>query len=873
MAIAAKDTSGQASTLSTGVLGQPGTPESLLRKTGRQIMTHSFEQIAAWIGGFVLAYFVIKAIRSFAGRLFVAGALFSGISASGADQYFFGKFVNNDSVSHSYQFETRTSAGGSWSVHSTGTLTAGQVYTLINNSANATCPGYGTGFAVNQNVATPYLEVRWTLTTGSPSYTSHVFTGRPAASACSFSVESVDLVAADPCWCLTAAICNLTAINQSYYIGTRLTNGTLAETFVVALAPGGCETNEFGPYPEKQEIEVYQYGWGSKADEESETFTFSASDPAWEECDCGGSGGTTGGPSVVDHTPPKIPIPSGGDTPIDFDTPYTPGGPGAGGGGGGTNGATEVTLQIGLQALASALQAINQGIQEGNRDRIDGFESVTNLLADIEEALDGLTNQNGGMELGWTNILQRISTNGVVLTNLVGTNLLALKDLVGTNLISLTNLVGTNLMALTNLIGTNLWNITNQLAWGHAQMTNNNLTTNQLAGLFGEGLGYGGMVWSNSEVASIIQEVRNDMDEDWYNDGPSGGNQGALVASIGGYTLDFNILSDSGNVATFSPLRSKAQAIMDFIKRWIDWVIAFAVFWICWRSIQESLPHLLDMAARIDMPKMSWDEVAALAGSFFTGGLTMFYIAAKRFAVLMVLPVILGVLATTPTLAWIWLTDLGYRPMAGITFFQDLAANGVDAPGSELTKVALDMASILGGAIPFGTLTIGFVNAFAFRFFSTSILLFTWALLKSLQLVGRGAGLMFICLTLMNSNAAEVRLLNLTTTNLTLTLSNGPSLTIPPGQLAMNMESGIWLGSGGLSAFELQESEYLEVLRFSDYGGGVVLDRGFEPPVLETAIQGFISGLTVFGFAWMVSAVLAGLGIAGVRVRASSIEH
>ena len=132
-----------------------------------------------------------------------------------------------------------------------------------------------------------------------------------------------------------------------------------------------------------------------------------------------------------------------------------------------------------------------------------------------------------------------------------------------------------------------------------------------------------------------------------------------------------------------------------------------------------------------------------------------------------------------------------------------------------------------------------------------------------------------LCLVCQLVNAAEVRIVNLTGTNVVIAESSAStSLRVPPGELALNLEPGTWvITDGGIET--LSASDYTEVWRFtkSSAGNSIVCERALEPPLFDTAMSGFISGLQVFGFGWMVSALVTGLGVAnGVRVRAWSSD-
>lgn len=113
--------------------------------------------------------------------------------------------------------------------------------------------------------------------------------------------------------------------------------------------------------------------------------------------------------------------------------------------------------------------------------------------------------------------------------------------------------------------------------------------------------------------------------------------------------------------------------------------------------------------------------------------------------------------------------------------------------------------------------------------------------------------------------AAQVRFQNFTGTNLVIT-NAARQLTLPPGELAINLEAGDW-GTGAAPSWTLAPVDETVVVRYGlDDLGGQVVDFGLEPNLLENTFQGFISGLTVFGFAWMVSVIAQGLKVGLSRV-------
>lgn len=107
---------------------------------------------------------------------------------------------------------------------------------------------------------------------------------------------------------------------------------------------------------------------------------------------------------------------------------------------------------------------------------------------------------------------------------------------------------------------------------------------------------------------------------------------------------------------------------------------------------------------------------------------------------------------------------------------------------------------------------------------------------------------------------AQVRFQNFTGTNVVITNSER-RLAVPPGEMAVNLEAGEW-GSDQVPTVALSGVDETVVVRYSqDENGLGVVDLGVEQNALDITIRGFITGLSVFGFAWLVSVIVQGLRV------------
>lgn len=109
-------------------------------------------------------------------------------------------------------------------------------------------------------------------------------------------------------------------------------------------------------------------------------------------------------------------------------------------------------------------------------------------------------------------------------------------------------------------------------------------------------------------------------------------------------------------------------------------------------------------------------------------------------------------------------------------------------------------------------------------------------------------------------NSAQVRFQNFTGSAVVIT-NEARRLSVPPGELLVNLEAGEW-GSDTVPTLEVQDRDEMLIARFSqDENSTGVLDVALEGNLLDVYFRGFITGLTIFGFSWMVSAVREGLTI------------
>jgi len=187
----------------------------------------------------------------------------------------------------------------------------------------------------------------------------------------------------------------------------------------------------------------------------------------------------------------------------------------------------------------------------------------------------------------------------------------------------------------------------------------------------------------------------------------------------------------------------------------------------------------------------------------------------------------------------------------------DLAANGIDGdPASGATKAASRMLWITGQFLPVSEMCVAVANWVAFQFY------LPWVV-NIVAVLFRFMGLAFASWLLVawspSVEAGNLRIVNLSGTNVVLT--NGfRSMSIPPGDLALNLEGGTWNTFSNITVDADAAAEDVQLVRFSlDGNGGLVCDTAVEESYETVFWYGFSSGLVCFGFGWMVAVVRSGL--------------
>lgn len=120
--------------------------------------------------------------------------------------------------------------------------------------------------------------------------------------------------------------------------------------------------------------------------------------------------------------------------------------------------------------------------------------------------------------------------------------------------------------------------------------------------------------------------------------------------------------------------------------------------------------------------------------------------------------------------------------------------------------------------------------------------------------------ILLLFLFVASCEAAAVRFQNFYGTNVVITNAER-RLSVPPGEMLFNLEPGEW-GSDQVPTVEVGNGEETTIVRYSQDENGVgVVDLAASGNILDVYFAGYITGLTIFGFAWMVSAVREGLTI------------
>lgn len=225
------------------------------------------------------------------------------------------------------------------------------------------------------------------------------------------------------------------------------------------------------------------------------------------------------------------------------------------------------------------------------------------------------------------------------------------------------------------------------------------------------------VIWNESQLAGVYSDLTNGMSDTWIYEetAPPASTFGVDLGR--GFSWDLNPFASQTTVTSFDGLRSRLGYVCTYIRSWMSWAIGFALFWMCWKKSYYLTLRLHSVEAHINGPSVSWDEIAAIGASLFTGGTAAaIWIGIKKFALVMFITFLTVVIGTLPSLLLVFLSDLGYVPLSGDGFFEQLKTDGLGE--TLLSTAALWFFWILGHAIPWVVLSTAFVNYMLYDFYS-----------------------------------------------------------------------------------------------------------------------------------------------------------
>jgi len=315
------------------------------------------------------------------------------------------------------------------------------------------------------------------------------------------------------------------------------------------------------------------------------------------------------------------------------------------------------------------------------------------------------------------------------------------------------------------------------------------------------------------------------------------------VALPGGRTMNFDLLTGTDWAAKiFGPA--------SFIKRILIGVITFVLFWLAYDMLQgRSVLVAGQLANTVRTPDGE------------PGDLIL-----KKVLATAIIEAAVLIAAFLPTVVVGVMDGYGWEalPSGASLPYQLMNNGGVDGASGTMTLVAQRFYHVLGEFVPWATLWVGVVNLLAFRIFLDRVFFVVSAMVRAF---GVYTSAVVLGMMLVEGEAAEIEVHNFVQGS--LQISNAVEvLTLPLGVTKLPLAAGSWWC--GTNEFEVIETGVFDPtprLRFAG-GGGTN-----SPPVYMVAMSdtvnvevgfwlGWESGLMIFGFAWMVSAVRQGLTIA-----------
>jgi len=523
--------------------------------------------------------------------------------------------------------------------------------------------------------------------------------------------------------------------------------------------------------------------------------------------------------------------PGGADTDYVFKTwqdgdgtdTVTPTDPGSGGGGTGSGGATD------NDSVDSDTTPRTPNSGTATDPRIPDRENAEAIVKAVDRAKNEIsaTIRTGANAI--TNAIDHASTNN---TGGAGTNdYTALLQQIATNTLNTAD---------------RMTSLTNQIDGAFGISTNINAYSNAVISMIS--FSAASNIFNASAIAGVVDDAIS---------GVKGSATNASTAfSLSGNPLEFSIAKTSGGYAhlnvglvstindspTVSGIRAKLYTFLNWIRSWFLALIPWVMFWlVMWSSLKWQ--EEIQLAFLHNLPTVSANiSVVGLLSKAFTIQLVI-----KAATV-----IVSALIGFVPTLIVAHAQGLVYG--AGFQGAIPDIRNHLDGGGGGFFPAAQAFYNALLEVLPMTTVIFSAVHYLAYQLYGKRLILFTITILTYILPAVRIA-ILFSVLSWSSSIGAEVEILNLSGTNVVFA-KGGKALTVPPGQLSLNLDAGAWTVDGASLTVPATEDRFYVRCEQS----------GFSTSMGESDWSwfwaGFQHGIVVFGTVSMVSSLMYGVRLA-----------
>jgi len=360
-------------------------------------------------------------------------------------------------------------------------------------------------------------------------------------------------------------------------------------------------------------------------------------------------------------------------------------------------------------------------------------------------------------------------------------------------------------------------------------------STGTIAGIVGVVTNRYGSNWTASGMGRLTNgytkwgtNVTQPFDDPMVVSHPSGG------GGIMGLVMSFSILRQRGL------LQDDFVAAGPWIRKWIAWGVTLALWWLC--------------VARCDEAVTSVAKVAAVSAKP-SGGVVDAYLLRGTVG-LMIALAITTAMATLPTAAIAWLETEGITGWAPWSGGQGFASDIVNVGASHFVAIMQEYWSILVVFVPLNVIFLAIVSWAVFFF---TVQFWFGLVCTALRVMGMMIPALLFCALAVECRADVVRFENLSGNQ--VVASNGVEvLSFPVGTTdKLVLHPGNWIC--GTNGFTVSSGGFQVVRAVGDTNmlGGMVFIQADGYSGYGWFMWGMNCGFVVFGTAWVVSCARSGI--------------